>query len=1309
MLHILRSSLIILVCFSTLSVADTPPPGTVKAKVLDGSGNAIGSTSGALNVNVTNPGGGTATVNQGSPGVLASPWFVQVTNTPATQVVTGSLGRTWSLLNTTDSVNVGNFPATQAVTQSGAWTIGRTWSLLNTTDSVNVGNFPLAFGRTWSLTSSADSVSSIQSGAWTVGVNNFPASFSVSNFPASFAVSNFPAVAHLNSATDSVTIAGSITTSSAANGAPGSASPSQATMVGGSDGTNLRALKVSSTGVLSVDGSASVQPVSQSAPPWSFNLTQLGGSSFSPTNYLPSRITNGTAYVDPSQIRALSSSTDSVAITAAALPLPANAATSVLQGTANSSLASIDSKLTSPLSVTGAFFQATQPVSLLSLPSLSTGSNVIGSISNTTFTATQATGANLHTVVDSGAVSITGTPNVSVSNFPATQAVSGTVGVSALPSTPAGTNTIGSVKITDGTNTASISSGGSLLISGAAPVGSPPTLNPVSVAAVDGAGNKQHFKVVTGTNALIVDGSAVTQPVSAASLPLPLGASTSVLQSTGNTSLANIATNTSGLPSTLGQKTSAGSLGVVLASDQSAIPITGTITATNNANGTIGSVVPAVGTQVAGSDGTNLRAVKVSASGVVSVDGSAVIQPVSGTVTANQGGTWNVASIINPVAVTGTFFQATQPVSVASLPLSAGAATSINQTNGNQQSQIVQGGNTLSIGSSGNILVSGLTGIGVAPALNPVSISGVDGGGLKRHFLTDVSGKIEIDTAQSLPLPLGASTSALQTSGNTSLANIATNTPALGQALAAGSVPVVLTSAQLSAITPLSTVAITAAALPLPSGAATSALQTSGNTSLATIATNTTLATQGSSTSGQSGELVMGAVSAIAPSYTSGQTNSISLNLAGGIRVDGSGITQPVSASSLPLPTGASTSANQATEIASLANIPAKGAATTANSTPVNIASDQVVPVQANNLTVVGSAAALNADAVVATDVLLYRGIHFQVSGVFTGTLTLQCSEDNFVTVNTCAFQSATNGATAVQTTIVNSAGGVQFYAPIHARYYRLRMTSFTVGTASAVFTASSLPSYQIGANTITGNVATTLASTTLSSGTLTSQATNADVGNGARTTTFVSGSLTPASGTMSASYSVAVNGVSGTSPTMDCVLKESWDSGTTFQDVYHWERITANGVYVTEQMRLTGNRLMYTCTIAGTTPSFTFAINKISSQVNGMVVRKFFDRTINLNLANSTSASWLTEGVHDARVMLNASACTTFPTIGIDTSDDNVNFAPSSAAAMLAITANGTSVSTASILLGKYSKIRVVTAGTTCVLGFDSYHGRGD
>jgi len=79
-------------------------------------------------------------------------------------------------------------------------------------------------------------------------------------------------------------------------------------------------------------------------------------------------------------------------------------------------------------------------------------------------------------------------------------------------------------------------------------------------------------------------------------------------------------------------------------------------------------------------------------------------------------------------------------------------------------------------------------------------------------------------TAASLPLPSGASTSALQTTGNSSLSSIDTKTPAL----VTGRVPV-----DGSAVTQ----PISAAGLPLPSGASTSALQTTGNNTLSDIDT----------------------------------------------------------------------------------------------------------------------------------------------------------------------------------------------------------------------------------------------------------------------------------------------------------------------------------------------------------------------------------------------------------------------------------------------------------------------------------------
>lgn len=78
-----------------------------------------------------------------------------------------------------------------------------------------------------------------------------------------------------------------------------------------------------------------------------------------------------------------------------------------------------------------------------------------------------------------------------------------------------------------------------------------------------------------------------------------------------------------------------------------------------------------------------------------------------------------------------------------------------------------------------------------------VAVPTSGGGGGSSHVIVDSSA-----------LPSGASTSSLQTTGNTSLASIDSKTPSLGQQLAAASSPVVLTAAQLSTLTPLSSISV---------------------------------------------------------------------------------------------------------------------------------------------------------------------------------------------------------------------------------------------------------------------------------------------------------------------------------------------------------------------------------------------------------------------------------------------------------------------------------------------------------------------
>lgn len=348
--------------------------------------------------------------------------------------------------------------------------------------------------------------------------------------------------------TNSFRVAGTFTSTNSANGDTGALAPDQATQVGGVDPDgDLQALKVDEDGNLLVSFDA-----------------------FSPIHTI----------IDSSA-------------------LPTGASTSALQVSGNSQLVTIASNQTNGTQVTsinssalptGAATETTlaaintktpalgQALAASSTPVVLTAAQITTLTPLSTVTVTQTTGTNLHTVVD---------------NFPATQPISG------------------AVKILDsaGTNQLSVGTSGNILVSGASAVGAPPTLNPVSVSGVDGAGNKQNLTIITGTNALKVDGSAVTQPVSAASLPLPSGASTSALQSSTqgtvapgtaatsstlvggqfNTSLPTLSNTQQsavqldsngrqivvgpGLPTSLGQATMANSQPVVIASDQSAIPV----------------------------------------------------------------------------------------------------------------------------------------------------------------------------------------------------------------------------------------------------------------------------------------------------------------------------------------------------------------------------------------------------------------------------------------------------------------------------------------------------------------------------------------------------------------------------------------------------------------------------------------------------------------------------------------------------------------------------------------------------------------
>jgi len=163
---------------------------------------------------------------------------------------------------------------------------------------------------------------------------------------------------------------------------------------------------------------------------------------------------------------------------------------------------------------------------------------------------------------------------------------------------------------------------------------------------------------------ILVDDGLATTAVTAASLPLPTGASTSALQTTGNTSLSSIDGKLPAL--TAGRVPVDGTFWQATQPISGSISITGTPTVTG----------PLTDAQ--------LRATAVPVSGTF----WQATQPVSGSVSitgtaAVSGPLTDTQLRATAVPVSGTFWQATQPVSAASLPLPSGAATSAAQTTTN--------------------------------------------------------------------------------------------------------------------------------------------------------------------------------------------------------------------------------------------------------------------------------------------------------------------------------------------------------------------------------------------------------------------------------------------------------------------------------------------------------------------------------------------------------------------------------------------------------------------------------------------------
>lgn len=197
-----------------------------------------------------------------------------------------------------------------------------------------------------------------------------------------------------------------------------------------------------------------------------------------------------------------------------------------------------------------------------------------------------------------------------------------------------------------------------------------------------------------------------TQPISATSLPLPTGASTSSLQSATNTKLDALNT-TLGTPLQSGGSVTNANLDVALstrlkpADTLSAVTTVGTITNPVTANiGTVGTV----STSTKQSDGSQKTQVVDSSGNVIGATGNAL------DVNLKSGGFATSAN------------QATSQSSLSTIVTNTGnSSTSANQTNGTQLTRITNGTQTAdTVGGD-----SGQNGLVLNPAVKSITYTGI--------------------------------------------------------------------------------------------------------------------------------------------------------------------------------------------------------------------------------------------------------------------------------------------------------------------------------------------------------------------------------------------------------------------------------------------------------------------------------------------------------------------------------------------------------------------------------------------------------
>lgn len=505
------------------------------------------------------------------------------------------------------------------------------------------------------------------------------------------------------------------------------------------------------------------------------------------------------------------------------------------------------------------------------------------------------------------------------------------------------------------------------------------------------------------------------------------------------------------------------------------IPISGSITANNASVSDNDAAIPLFSTLIGGSDGTNLRPARIfdvdtgggqqwvlgvglrkaagggsvelgTSSDPIRIDTTGTTtQPVSGTVTANAGsGTFTVGGTVTANAGTGNFtvVQSTASNLRAQLASESSTGAAITST------AVMVGGSdgtnlrSIFVDTSGRPIIVGAAANGAAVAGNPVLIAGSDGTNA-RSIKTASDGTVRIDPTGTTIQPVSGTITANAGSGTFTV-----------------------------------------------SGTVTANIGTSGSLALDATLAKLTI-TQGTALGSNTQALVGGSVTTAAPSYTTGNINPFSLTTAGALRIDGSGVTQPISGT-VTANAGTGTFTVSGTVAATQSGTWTVQPGNTANTTPWLTTISQ-----GGNSATVSAGGALKIDGSAVTQ---------PVSGTVTA---------NIGTTNGLALDTSINGILLAQNSTTSGQTGpiIQGAVTTSAPSYTTAKTSpLSLTTAGALRTDSSATTQPVS-GTITANAGSgtfTVSGTVTSNiGTTNGLALDATLTGGTQTTRITDGTNT--------------------------------------------------------------------------------------------------------------------------------------------------------------------------------------------------------